>query len=177
MRHLRIAGACGALLFGTQTFAADQGFYAGLGAGVAHEGFTGFRGDDTAFKALAGYSFNKYFSAELEYVDGGTQKDDVNGLDVAISSDGFIAAVMGKWPVNDVFAPFLKLGYAFYDTEVVVTGGPSRFSVSESESESVIGTGVEFKLGDRFRLRAEGERINVSDAEFRVYTLSATYQF
>jgi hypothetical protein len=177
MKQLRIAGACCALLFGAQAYAEDSGFYVGVGAGLAHEGFTGFRGDDTAFKALAGYSFNKYLSAEVAYVDGGTQKDDVDGLDVAISSDGFMATLIGKWPVNDVFAPYLKLGYASYDSTAKVTGGASPFSVSSSDSDGVIGAGLEFALGERFRLRAEGERINVPDADFRLYTLIATWRF
>lgn len=176
MKQLRIAGACCALLFGTQAVAEDAGFYVGIGAGLAHEGFEGFRGDDAAFKALAGYSFNKYLAAEVAYVDGGTQKDDVEGLDVAISSDGFIGTLIGKWPVNDVFAPYLKVGYASYDTTAKVTGG-ATFSISSSDSDAVIGAGLEFKLGERFRLRAEGEKINVSDADFRVYTLVATWHF
>ena len=83
MKHLKIVGACLALSVGGHAYAEETGFYLGAGAGLAHEGFTGFRGDDTAFKLLAGYSFNKYLSVETVYVDGGTQKDDVNGFDVA----------------------------------------------------------------------------------------------
>jgi hypothetical protein len=177
MKGMTAAGICLVLFASDQALAEDSGFYVGAGAGLAHEGFTGFRGDDTAFKALAGYSFNKYLSAEAEYVDGGTQEDDVNGLDVAITSDGFIAAVLGKWPVTDVFSPFIKVGYAFYDTRVKVTGGAQPFSASSSESDAVIGAGLEFKLGERFRLRAEGEKIKVSDADYRIYTVTATYSF
>ena len=177
MKKLQVAAACCALLIGTQASADENGFYIGLGAGIAHEGFTGFRGDDTAFKLLAGYSFNRYLSAEVEYVDGGTQKDDVEGLDVAISSDGVIAALLAKWPITPAFAPYLKAGIASYDTTAKVTGGESQFSVSSSDEDMVIGGGLEFTLGERFRLRAELEKINVPDADFRIYTLVATYSF
>jgi hypothetical protein len=177
MKHLKIVGACLALSVGGHAYAEETGFYLGAGAGLAHEGFTGFRGDDTAFKLLAGYSFNKYLSVEAAYVDGGTQKDDVNGFDVAISSDGFMATLLGKWPVNDVFAPYLKLGYASYDTSVKVIGGPSTFSMSSSDSDLMFGAGLEFRLGERLHLRAEGEKIKVPDADYRIYTLIATYHF
>jgi opacity protein-like surface antigen len=177
MKHLKIVAACLALSVSGQAFAEESGFYLGAGAGLAHEGFTGFRGDDTAFKLLGGYSINEYLSVEAAYVDGGTQKDDVNGFDVAISSEGFLATLLGKWPVNDVFSPYLKLGYASYDTTATVTGGASTFSDSSSDSDLVFGAGLEFRLGKRFHLRAEGEKIKVSDADYRIYTLIATYHF
>jgi OmpA-OmpF porin, OOP family len=177
MKNLQIAGCCLALMMVASAHAEDQGPYVGIGAGVAHEGFTGFRGNDTAVKALAGYSFNRYFAAEVAYVDAGTLEDDVNGLDVAISSDGFIAAVLGKWPVNDAFSAYLKLGYASYDTRVTIANGPMPFAESSSESDLMFGGGLQFSFGDRFRLRAEMEKVKVSDADFRVYSLLATWQF
>lgn len=177
MKQFQVVTACFALLAGSEVLAEDSGFYVGAGAGLAHEGFSGFRGDDTAFKLLGGYSFNKYFAVEAEYVDGGTQKDGVGAVDIAIDSEGFIAALIGKWPVNDVFAPYLKVGYAFYDTTAKVTGGTSPFSVSSSDSDLAFGGGLELKLRERFGLRAEIEKIKVPDADYRVYTLAATYRF
>lgn len=177
MKHFKIAGACLALLMGAEASADDAGFYAGIGAGVAHEGFTGYRANDIAFKALFGYSANKYFAVEAAYADAGTLEDDVNGLDVAISSNGFIAAVLGKWPVTDVFSPYLKVGYAFYDSTTKVSNGVNSFSESFSEDDLMFGGGVELKLGDNFRLRAEMEKIKVPDADFRIYSLVAAYHF
>jgi hypothetical protein len=177
MKASRLAGCCCALLLSGEIFAQDSGFYVGAGAGVAHEGFTGFSGEDAAFKALAGYSFNKYFSVEVAYADAGTIKDDIEGDHVSISNDGFTASVLAKWPVTEVFAPYLKVGYASYDTHLEVTGDGQPLAVSMSESDSLLGAGIEFKLGERFRLRADLDRINVSDANFRIYSLVATYQF
>jgi OmpA-OmpF porin, OOP family len=177
MKQFHVVATCFALMACAEARAEDSGFYVGAGAGLAHEGFTGFRGDDTAFKLLGGYSFNKYFAMEAEYVDGGRLKDGVGGLDIAISSEGFITALIGKWPLNEVFAPYLKAGYAFYDTTAKVTGASSPFSVSSSDSDTVVGGGLELQLGDHFQLRAELEKINVPDADFRIYTLAATYRF
>lgn len=177
MKHLKIVGLCLALLVGAQAYAEDSGFYVGAGAGLAHEGFTDFRGNDTAFKVLTGYSVSKYFAVEAEYVDGGSLEDDVNGLDVAISSDGFIAALIGRWPVNDVFSPYLKLGHAFYDSNIKVSSGTTTTSEPSSDSDLMFGAGLEFKLRGRFRLRAEMEKIKVPDADFRIYSLVAAYQF
>lgn len=177
MNCLKVSGICLGLSVCGLATAEDSGVYVGAGVGLAHEEFTGFNGSDVAFKAVAGYSFNKYFSVEASYADGGTQKDDIGGMDVAISSDGFIGAILAKWPVTDRFSPYLKVGYAFYDTEIKVTGGPTPISDSASESDSMVGGGLEFKLGDRFRLRADLDRINVPDAAYRIYSLMATYSF
>lgn len=177
MRNFQIAGACCGLLLGSPAFAEDPGPYVGLGAGVSHEGFEGFRAEDIAIKAFGGYSFNRYFAAELEYVDAGTLEDDIEGTAIAITNSGFIASFLAKWPVTDVFSPYLKLGYAFYDTDITVTNGAARFSDSLSESDLMFGGGVEFKLGDQFRVRAEMEKVKVPDADFRVYTLNAAYHF
>ena len=177
MNKLQLASVGVALIITGTAQAEDSGFYVGAGVGVAHEGFTGFRGNDTAFKALVGYDFNQYLAAEVEYADGGTQKDDLEGVDVAISSEGFIGALLGKWPVTDRFSPFLKLGYAFYDTRATLTDGINSASISSSESDLMFGGGLEFKLGEKLRLRAELEKIKVSDADYRIYTLTATWRF
>ena len=73
--------------------------------------------------------------------------------------------------------PTSNLATPLYDTTVRVTGGASTFSISSSDSELVFGAGLEFRLGERFHLRAEGEKIKVSDADYRIYTLIATYHF
>ena len=177
MKQLMIAGACLAVLMGAPARADDSGWYVGIGAGLAHEGFTGFRANDKAFKALFGYSASKYFAVEAEYADAGSLADEVNGLDVSIASEGFIAAVLGKWPVNEVFSPYLKLGYAFYDSKTRVSNGVDSLSHSFGDDDLMFGGGVEFKAGDRFGLRVELEKIKVPDADFRIYSLVATYRF
>jgi hypothetical protein len=177
MKHLKIAGVFLAMLMGAEARADDNGFYVGIGAGLAHEGFSGFRADDTAFKGLLGYSVNQYFALEAEYADAGTLEDDVNALDVALSNDGFIAAVLGKWPVTEVFSPYFKVGYAFYDSTTRVSNGVNSISESFSDDDLMFGGGIEFKLGDNFRLRAEMEKIKVPDADFRIYSLVAAYHF
>ncbi len=155
----------------------DAGFYLGAGVGSAKEEFTGFSDEDTAFKILAGWSFNKYLAVELEYVDGGTQEDSVDGLEAAISSDGAIAALLARWPVNGAFAPYVKAGYAFYDTSIKVTDGVNAASESSSDSDPVCGGGLEFSFGKNFRLRAEFEKVDVPDAAFEIYSILATWRF
>lgn len=176
MKRVVISAAFLGLVYAAQA-QDDAGLYLGAGVGSAKEEFTGFSDDDTAFKLLAGYSINKYLAAEVEYVDGGTQEDAFGGLEAAISSDGVIAALLARWPVNDVLAPYVKAGYAFYDTSIKVTDGVNTASESSSDSDPVFGGGLEFSLGKNFRLRAEFEKVDLPDAAFEIYSIAGTWRF
>lgn len=179
MISTKIMGACvvtGLMICGAVR-AEDQGFYAGGSLGQARQKFTGFEGDDTSFKLFGGWSFNEYLAVEGGYVDGGTQSDQIGVLDVDISSDGFFVQGIGKWPLGRFVAPYAKFGYVFYDSTTRVSVGGPTFSESESDADFIYGGGLEFKLGDNFRLRAEYEEVNLPDSAFDIFSLAATWQF
>ena len=179
MRFRQSVSACvlAAVVTGGVARAEDSGFYLGAGVGQATQEFSGFKADDTAFKLFGGWSFNKYLAAEAGYVDGGTQSDTLGLLDVDINSDGFFAQGIARWPIGSVFAPYAKFGYVFYDSTTKVTSPGGSFSESESDADFIYGGGLEFKLGDNFRLRAEYEEVNLPDSSFDIYTLAATWKF
>jgi OOP family OmpA-OmpF porin len=179
MNSRMIAGAClvAGLMISGAVRAEDQGFYVGGSLGQARQKFTGFEGDDTSYKLFGGWSFNKYFAVEGGYVDGGTQSDTVGFLDVDISSDGFFVQGIGKWPLGRFVAPYAKFGYVFYDATTKISSGGPAFSESESDADFIYGGGLEFKLGDNFRLRAEYEEVNLPDSAFDIFSLAATWQF
>ena len=157
--------------------AEDTGFYFGAGVGQASQEFTGFEADDTAFRLFGGWSFNQYFAVEGGYIDGGTQSDSLGLLDVDISSDGFFFEGLAKLPLGKYVAPYAKFGYVFHDSTTKVSSPGGSFSESESDSDFIYGGGLEFKLGENFRLRAEYEEVNLPDSAFDIYTLAATWHF
>jgi hypothetical protein len=178
MHTTKILGALvAAMLLSAAARAEDSGFYLGAGIGEATQNNDLFHGEDTSFQWLAGYSFSKYFAAEAGFADGGTQEDSVGGLRVTSSADGTFAAILAKLPLGEVFAPYAKVGYVFYDAHSTVSSGPVSFSESNSDNDLLFGGGFEFRLGERLRLRAEYEKIRVPDIAFDVYTFVVAYQF
>lgn len=178
MNSTRVVAACMTALFlSTATRAEDSGFYLGAGIGQATQSATGFEDRDTSFKITGGYSFNRYFAAEGGYINGGQLNDTFEGFDVEIRNDGFYAAGLAKLPLGDVFALYAKLGYVTYDSEISVTNDDLAFSLRNSDEDLLFGGGCEVRLGDRFRLRAEFEKINMPDTSFEMISLGANYQF
>jgi OmpA-OmpF porin, OOP family len=166
--------------------AEDQGFYLGLSLGEATQEFSidgddigegTFDGADTAVKLLAGYEFNRYFAVEAGYADTGTQRDDLNGLDVRLSAEGFHAALLAKLPLGRGIAPYAKLGYVVYDSKATLSAEGDSISGSENEDDPLYGLGCEFALGRRLKLRAEYEYIDVAGSDFDIVSLVATFHF
>jgi OOP family OmpA-OmpF porin len=178
LMNSRMMGAC--VVAGLMTCAAraeDSGVYVGGSLGQARQKFTGFEGNDTAYKLFGGWSFNKYFAVEGGYVDAGTESDTLGALDVDISSDGFFVQGIGKWPLGRFVAPYAKFGYVFYDSTTKVSANGQSFSESENDADFIYGGGLGFRLGDNFRLRAEYEEVNLPESAFDIFSLAATWQF
>jgi OmpA-OmpF porin, OOP family len=165
------------ILSGPLAMADDSGFYVGTTVGQSRQEFDQFAGTGDTFRLFGGWSFNKYFAVEGGYVDGGTQSDSVGNLDVDISSDGFFVEGLAKWPIGAASAPYVKLGYVFYDATTKLSNGNQSFSDSESDADFIFGGGVEFKIGPNFRLRAEYEKINLPDSAYEIISLGGSWQF
>lgn len=179
MKHSRIAGMCllALTLAGIARAEEDAGFYLGGGIGQAREKSGPFEGNDTSYRVFGGYSFNRYFSAEAGYIDGGTMSSDVGAYRVAIESAGLYATGIGKLPIGKYFVPFVKLGYVYHESTQNVALGQVRQSDSENDSDFIFGGGLELKLGKKFRLRAEYDKVNLPDAAFDIFSINAAYRF
>ena len=118
MKYSRIAAVCvlASTFAGIAHADDDAGFYLGGGVGQAREKSGPFEGDDTSYRVFGGYSFNRYFSAEAGYIDGGTTSDDIGAYRVTIESAGLYATGIAKLPIGKYFAPFGKFGYVFHHT-------------------------------------------------------------
>ena len=178
MNHRKLLGTVVAgMLMSTAAHAEDSGFYLGLSLGEATQSADGFEGGDLSFKWLAGYSFNRFLAAEAGFVDGGTQKDSIDGIDVKLSSNGTFIAALARLPIGEVFAPYAKVGYVVYDARTTLTSGGITVTESEGGEDLLYGAGLEFRMGDHFRLRAEYEVVDVRDVDFDIVSIVATYQF
>ena len=179
MSFRKIVGAC--VLVGAMTggvvHAEDSGYYIGAGIGQSRQKFTDFDGKDTSFKLYGGWSFNKYFAVEAGYINGGTQSDSFEGVNLDISNEGLFVEGLAKWPLGSVVAPYAKFGYVFYESTAKLSSGSQSVSETESDSDFIYGGGLEFKLGDNVRLRAEYEEVNLPDTAFDNYTLAISWKF
>jgi len=170
MRKVGI-GALAALSLGlaAQT-ASAEGFYVGAGLGSAQTKIDGgFKDDDLGFKLFGGYSFNQYVAVEVEYLDGGSPKDE----GVKVEVDGFALSVLGSIPVSDAFSLFARLGYGTWDAKASFEGD----SVSEDDEDLVYGLGAAFNLTEQFQIRAEWEAIDVSGGDFNYFGVAGVFKF
>ena len=178
MSRGKLLAACAAAsLFSSAANADDAGFYTGASIGKGTQSSDGFDGSDVLFRALGGYSFNKYFALEGGYVDAGEQKDTRGNVRLAVESDGFFAAVLARWPIGDGFSPYLKAGIAAYDSTSTVSNGVLEISETESDEDLLFGGGFEFAFGEHVRVRTDYEKVDVPDSEFDIYSIVFTYTF
>jgi OmpA-OmpF porin, OOP family len=175
MSRKKILAAC--LLASVAARAEDSGFYVGASVGQATQSSGSFDGEDTSFRLLGGYSFSPNFALEAGYIDGGKQEDEVGALNLSVDSDGFFATVLTKFPLGNVVALYAKVGYVAYDSTATASNGPMRASETTSDEDLLFGAGLEFRLGENFRLRADYEKVDVPDTAFDIYSIVATYHF
>jgi OmpA-OmpF porin, OOP family len=137
-----------------------------------------FDGQGTAYKLFAGYRFNRYFAAELAYVDGGDPAESyVDGTTgeplerVEVQAHGFQASVLGALPLGQsAFSLFGRLGYLDSKTDVRVVDqtpagvfSPPQTFTSNSE-DPFFGIGLMAALdGALLRLEYEYVDFDVDD--------------
>jgi OOP family OmpA-OmpF porin len=166
----------------------DIGWYAGLSVGQTETDFrspqivTALNGlalqtqalnldnDDTGWKVLAGYSFNKWLSVEGGYADLGdfsalaTLKPAGTQYSEAAVSGAHIDLV-GKLPLTTRLSAFGRFGIG--NTRVEQDFSPVRnpyfSSHTERDYHEKYGIGLEYSLTDAFALRGEYERFKIDD--------------
>jgi opacity protein-like surface antigen len=158
MKKILITAVAGALLAAAPAMAADDGgFYVGAGVGSFGVDVGAFGGDDIGYKAFAGWMFNPYIGAEVEYLDGGTAED--RGAEIDMT--GFNASLRGAFPIGDQFSVFAKVGMIFWDADVSIfegTGNDSGEDVSWG-----VGAGLDFT--DNFGMTIEYQGFEIEDTD------------
>ena len=166
----------------TATALADGGPYVGASVGSASlsEDFDGLDvdTDSTAFRLLAGWRFNDYFSVEVGYHRFGRfeQTLSVGGqnLDVSLKADGFTLGGTGTLPIGERFAVFGRAGSFFWDGDAEIN------NVTQARPEDTnlyLGIGAQFSISERFAVLADVTRYELDDTESEVASIGLTFRF
>lgn len=174
---LAALGTLGLMAAAPQAQAADNGFY--LGAGVTKTEFDSsdvdeFKLDDSSFKAIAGFRPLDWLAVELNYVDLGSESEDLGGgASAKLDADAVTGSVLliKEFQIVDIYA---RAGLAHWKVKASLAGE----SDSESGDEFTYGAGVGLHFGS-VGVRAEYERFEINDLDSDVSTisLSVTYTF
>lgn len=159
--------------------AADNGIYFGGSLGRANVEIDNvrigstvedFKGDDIAFKLIAGIRPLDWLAVEASYVNFGEPKDRIAGQRIKADGDGISAFAVGFLPVGpiDVFA---KAGLITWDSKL------ARSSFDADGTDLAYGVGVQFRLLG-LSLRAEYEIFDAEDVEdLNMLSVGLTYTF
>ena len=153
--------------------AEDGGFYVGAGIGT----FSVDSDEATSFKVLAGFDFNKYFAAELEYIDSSNFEETEGDFAIEASVTAFNVSVVGKVPVGEKFSLFAKFGMVFYDIDAKITEFGFTESASLSEEDVSYGVGAGFAFTENFGARIEYQGFDIQDTDTDLISASVTWRF
>lgn len=171
-----------ALLALASPIATAEGLYIGgsIGSASLSDDLDGFDvdTDSTAFRLIAGWQFNDYFSLEGGYMNFGAfeQGFDINGqiVDIRLDADGFTLGGTGSIPISERFALYGRIGAFFWDGDADIN------NVSQARPEDTnlyLGAGASFALSERLRLIGDLTRYKLEDTESDVFSLGLAYHF
>lgn len=164
----------------TSAIAEDNNrFYAGSGAGLYYVDFDDLDFDESAptLRVFGGYEFNQHLSVELGFTNLFESSDSVLGADIDIDGTAWDLRVQPTLPINDQFSAFGIVGWTQYEFDVSVSLGPVSASDDDTESDLMYGLGAAWNLNDSWDLRGEWIALDVDDADFGMFSVSATYNF
>ncbi len=184
MRNLNYVAVVAALLSGAapSLAAAEGSFYLGgsLGSASLNDDFDGFAvdSDSTAFRVIAGWQFNEYFSLEGGYHQFGAfeQTFDVAGetLDVSLKADGFTLGATGTIPLAGKFALYGRAGSFFWDGDADIN---NVSQADPGDTNLYFGAGARYAFTERFALIGDWTRYELEDTQSDVVSLGFTVGF
>jgi OOP family OmpA-OmpF porin len=148
-----------------------------------------------AWNVSAGYRFNRYFAAELGYVDLGEAKARLidplaaNGMgDLRFSARGFTTAVVGSIPFGKRWDAYARLGLFHPDVELTVSGvaGGTPFAARllDHEVRAFWAVGLGYQVKDDLRVKFElshyegvGDDENTGRADIVAVTMGFEYRW
>ena len=161
-------------------FAGDFYLGASIGNATLDEDFDGLVVNDnsTAFRLIAGWRFNDYFTVEGGYHDFGDFEqtfDDGSGpMTAKLSADGFIFGATGRVPVSERFAVTGRAGMFFWNGSAEVN---NVSQATPEDSNLYLGVGVSFDVGKRLQLTGDWTRYELESAASGVFSVGLQYRF
>jgi opacity protein-like surface antigen len=144
-----------------------------------------FDANDFAYKIFGGWRFNKYFAAELDYVDLGNPSDKksfddgeggVIDLKTEIGVSAFAGYLVGTLPIG-IFELSAKLGYTYWDADLKASAEGFSDSASDSGEDFAWGVGAGMTFFDHLNAKIEYEALDISDANVDVIWLTGAWRF
>ncbi len=141
----------------------------------------------TGWSVIGGYFFNDWVGLEVGYLDLGepdfTADSDGSGdswvageVSTDFEADGWLFAIIGRWPITDQLALLGRLGWYAWDTTETWTENGFVSSESDSGSDAYYGVGFEYDVGtpDKWVIRGDIAQTEVDDDGDTVNMLSAS---
>jgi OmpA-OmpF porin, OOP family len=152
--------------------AVEQGPYAFLNGGISSWSSDSATDDSGfGFKGGIGYRLNRNFSLEGGYAYLG--KTDLKGGGDAKSS-GFIADVVGQYPVNNLFDAYGRLGMYFGNNKATGVDSKTKMTIK-------FGLGAEYKVHSNATIVGEWDHYSVKypgeTATVNLFTAGVRYAF
>lgn len=120
---------------------------------------SGFSDTPFSVKVFGGYEFNEYFAVDVAYFSTlEDASDDIFGIPVDISLDGFTIRAVGAYPTSDNFSLLGSVG--FWDGDAEASGFGS--TASASEDGLTLGVGGKYRF-ESVSIRAEFEWLDSDD--------------
>ncbi|MDR3391994.1 MAG: porin family protein [Sulfuriferula sp.] len=143
-------------------FAADDGFYAGLGIGDGKLGVNTITGlsksSDLVVGGIVGYQINRNFAAEMQYTGIGKATDTVGNT---VKGDAFSLTAVGTLPLNESFDLYGKLGVA--DSKTTTSAGFA--GTGTSRTALTYGIGAQYNVNARAGVRLGWDRYGAATAD------------
>jgi OmpA-OmpF porin, OOP family len=189
-KSFAIVGLASAMAFAGPALAQDTGFYAGIhiGQASAKDGCEGAGAlgvscddEDTAFKILGGYQFNKNFAVELGYTDFGEVSGAGGGNSFSTEATAFELVAVGMLPLADKFSVYGKIG--MYRGDVDTSGTGIFGSASESNTDLTFAVGVRYDFTRNLGVRAEWQKYqdvgggDIGESDVDVLSIGAIWKF
>jgi OOP family OmpA-OmpF porin len=112
--------------------------------------------EDTAWKILGGYQFNKNFAVEFGYTDLVEVSGGGAVGNFSTEATAFELVAVGMMPLADRFSVYGKIG--MYRADVDASGTGIFGSVSESNTDLTFAVGVRYDFTRNLGVRAEWQK-------------------
>ena len=160
----------------TQEIQETQKVYIGSSLMTTNKG--GYEDDAfSTFEINGGYSLNKHFAIELNYIDlGGSEISESHDIDTS----GIALTAVAKYPINN-FTFYGEVGNYWWKQEGImhmwwVT--PYREEKTKESSASIIwGTGVSYNVFDSLAFKFEIKNTDINSKSKVLVSIGADYYF
>lgn len=140
-----------ALLLSAAAAHAKPEFYIGAGIGQsrmdANEFGIHLKGHDTSGQIFGGMLLNPNIALEVAYIDGGTLKDTIFGVDTSTDVQALEHSIRGIIPFSSMVRGFARAGILYWEAKATASDGFEVATAKSHGNDFSYGLGVEAGAG------------------------------